>query len=315
VLGEGHRQELGGSLAALKKDYVTEAQPAIALVHSPFWWPVVNDVAEAFSWPVVYDCMDLHAGFSTANPILLEYERELLTRAQLVVASSAVLEAQARRFNQNVLLLRNGCDYEHFSRVRPKPRKGRPIIGYYGAIAEWFDTDLVTDLARRRPDWDFILVGSTHGADIRRLQQLPNVSLPGEKPYSELLMWLARFDVAILPFKRNPLTEAANPVKAYEILAAGKPLVSVPLPEIRTFGHLVRVATAVGDFERQIELELCHPEGDLKSRRQVFAKENSWDRRFDLLRRGIRPTGSNNFRNSRPKVGIPIQFGCETNMQ
>src|SRR5262249_53405777 len=135
-------------------------------------------------------------------------------------------------------------------------RAGTRVVGYYGAIAEWFDSDLVADLAERRPDWRFILVGSTFTADLRRLARLENVDLVGEVPYGQVPRWLSLFDVTILPFRRNALTEATNPVKAYEILAAGKPLVSVPLPEMVRLAPLIRLASSAGEFEKEIAEEL-----------------------------------------------------------
>jgi glycosyltransferase involved in cell wall biosynthesis len=258
-------------------------QAAVALVQLPFWWPLARQAAIAFAWPVVYDCMDHHAGFSTNHRRMLRQEREMLRRADLVVTSSAVLQAKARRYNRNVLLLRNGCDYVHFAKGALQPRPGRPVIGYFGAIAEWFDTELVAELAERRPDWDFVLVGSTFGADPSRLSKLPNVSLPGEQTYAEIPAWLARFHVTILPFKRTALTRATNPVKAYEILASGKPLVSVPLPEVARLAPLVRLASTVAQFEHQIELELSRPDPALAARRQSFARENTWEKRYEEL--------------------------------
>jgi hypothetical protein len=111
------------------------------------------------------------------------------------------------------------------------------------------------------------------------------VSLPGEKPYSQIPAWLAKFDVAILPFKRTPLTEAANPVKAYEILASGKPLVSVPLPELLPLKPLVRLASTVDEFEREIlqELKPNRTDRTLQRRRRAFARQNTWDQRFREL--------------------------------
>jgi glycosyltransferase involved in cell wall biosynthesis len=281
VLDETSRSGLLASLAALQRAHLSDT--TVAMVQSPFWWPVAREAAAQFGWPVVYDCMDHHAGFATSHPLLVEQERELLVRAELVVASSGVLEAQARKRNGNVLLLRNACDYDHFAEAPPKTRGGRPTIGYYGAIAEWFDSDLVADLAERRPGWDFILVGSTVGADTRRLSNLHNVSLPGEKPYVEIPGWLAKFDVTILPFRRTPLTEATNPVKAYEILAAGKPLVSVPLPEMRLLIPLVRLARTAAEFRREIAAELSRPDPKLSVRRRAFARANTWRKRFEAI--------------------------------
>src|SRR2546422_10832227 len=124
--------------------------------------------------------MDHHASFSTNDQAMLDHEPELLSSADLVVVSPDALQTQAQQANQNVLLVRNACDYNHFARVsvstasgsdRPTVRTAsgsdrpkRPVIGYYGAIADWFDSDLVADLARRSPKWYFILVGCTFDA-------------------------------------------------------------------------------------------------------------------------------------------------------
>lgn len=181
-----------------------------------------------------------------------------------------------------MVLLRNACDFDHFART-PSANNARPVIGYYGAIADWFDSALVAELAERRRDWDFILVGSTYGADISRLANLPNVSLPGEEAYESLPEWLGRFDVAIIPFKRTSLTEATNPVKVYEILAGGKPIVSVPIPEVAALAPLVRLASSAEEFEREIAAALAHDVGSAEERR-AFAREHTWDRRFEVLR-------------------------------
>jgi glycosyltransferase involved in cell wall biosynthesis len=251
------------------------------IVQSPSWWPLARDARQRFGWPVVYDCMDLHAGFAAVRRSTVAIESELLADADVVVVSSAMLERQALQKRRDVVMVRNGCDYEHFAATAPS-RNARPVIGYYGAIAEWFDAAIVAELAARRPDWDFILVGATYGGAIARLAKLPNVSLPGEQAYESLPEWLGRFDVAIIPFRRIPLTEATNPVKVYELLAAGKAVVSVPIPEVAALAPLVRLASTAEEFEREIEAALIDDPGAAEARR-AFARENTWERRFDLL--------------------------------
>ena len=157
------------------------------------------------------------------------------------------------------------------------------MIGYYGALEDWIDTDLVADLAERRPDWRFVLVGRPVSADVSRLGRLPNVALPGEQPYAAIPGWLYRFDVAIIPFKRTPLTEATNPVKAYEVLAAGKPIVSVPIPEMQAMASLVRLASNAEEFERQVEDALRPEDPALIEARRAFAREHTWADRFAVL--------------------------------
>jgi hypothetical protein len=114
--------------------------------------------------------------------------------------------------------------------------------------------------------------------------------MPGEKHYSAIPDWLGRFDVAILPFKRMPLTEATNPVKAYEILASGKPLVSVAIPEMAALAPLVRLASTVDEFENEISAALAEEPGELAEKRRAFAKEHTWEDRFESLSSGIRLT-------------------------
>lgn len=245
----------------------------LIVVQHPKW----AALARQLGGRVIYDCMDHIAGFTTEARN--DDERRLMESADLVVVSSAALEQEARKHAKNVVVIRNGCDYEHFAKT---PRAGGPrkVIGYYGAISDWFDVPLVAQLAKRRPEWDFLLIGSTYGADVLPLGELPNVTLAGEKPYAELPEWLGVMDVCIIPFRRNPLTEAANPVKVYEILAAGKPVVSVPIPEVAILAPLVRLASDAKEFEREIEEAL--DDHDVEPRR-AFAREQTWEKRFEEL--------------------------------
>lgn len=279
-LGDLARDRLFSALDALRGEAAIGT--AVMMVQLPFWGPLACQARERFGWPMVYDCMDFHAGFSTVRRAMVADEEELLATADVVVASSTMLERRALQHRAAVLVVRNACDYEHFAKT-PPARNARPVIGYYGAIADWFDSALVAELARRRTDWDFVLVGSTFGADISALVRLPNVALPGEEAYESLPEWLGRFDVAIIPFKRTPLTEATNPVKVYEMLAGGRPVVSVPIPEVAALAPLVRLASNAAEFEREIEAALAE-QGGAEARR-AFAREHTWEKRFEVLER------------------------------
>lgn len=269
------------SLDALRRDLGLGA--TVSLVELPFWWPLAERARERRSWPVVYDCMDYHPGFSTNDTAMLETENALISGADLVVVSSAFLEREVGHHARRLLRVPNACDYDAFAAVPPPPRGPSPVVGYYGAIADWFDADLVADLAERRPDWKFLLVGSTFTADLSRLSKLPNVELPGEVPYADLPGWIARMDVLLIPFRRTELTEATNPVKAYEILAAGRPLVSVPLPEVVALGDLVRLAGTAAEMEREVLAALRTDGEAARERRRAFAREQTWSHRFETL--------------------------------
>ncbi|HVT44046.1 MAG TPA: glycosyltransferase [Thermoanaerobaculia bacterium] len=280
-LSKGETKALFSSVDALRRDLSVNA--AISVVQLPFWTPVASMAREELSWPLVYDCMDHHSGFSTSTSATPRFERELLTKADLVVTSSAFLEERARTHNNKVILVRNGCEFDRFAAAVRSEMNQRPVIGYYGAIADWFDSELVADIAESSPHWDFILVGSTHLADTSRLSRLPNVSLLGEKHYEEIPDWLAKFDVAIIPFKRIPLTEATNPVKVYEMLAAGKPVVSVPIPEVEALAPLVRLASGPREFAEEIRNALEERDPAVIEKRRQFASQNTWASRYRAM--------------------------------
>jgi GT2 family glycosyltransferase/glycosyltransferase involved in cell wall biosynthesis len=274
---------IASALDALRRDLLLGS--VVTVVELPFWWPLAATLREERGWPVVYDCMDHHAGFSTSDPAHSSIEAEMIRGADLVTATSQGLVTDCAALRERVVLLRNACDFDRFAQVTPRRRGPRPVVGYYGAIADWFDADLVADLATRRPDWDFLLIGSTYTGDTSRLATLANVTLPGEQPYASLPDWLARIDVLLLPFKKNALTAATNPVKVYEILAAGRPLVATSLPEMTAFGDHVRTADDAAGFEAAILAALEEDPTASARKRRAFARHETWTARTrDLLR-------------------------------
>ena len=261
----------------------------LGVVHLPFWAPLALDVSGS---KIVYDCMDYHAGFSTNSGRMLQYENTLIERSELVIVSSNDLDKKIVSPKRK-LLLRNGCEYDYFSKVVPPSSEvvkyARPLIGYYGAISEWFDVELVFKLAKATPQWQYVLIGNTFGADVAPLKKLENVVLLGEKPYRELTGYLSVFDVCLIPFKLTPLTLATNPIKFYEYSAAGKPTVATRLPELESFGDLVTLADDAEGFQRAIE-SLLHEDGknNRSKKLQLFAHSNTWDQRFSVLESAIR---------------------------
>ena len=245
----------------------------LVIVQHPRWASVARQLGDR----VIYDCMDDISSFTTEAKN--DDERRLMASADRVVVTSAALEREARKHATNVAIVRNGCDYEHFAKTQ-KAAGPRKVIGYYGAISDWFDVALVAQLAKRRPDWDFLLIGSTYGANVLPFAGLPNVTLPGEKPYAELPEWLGVMDVCIIPFRRIPLTEATNPVKVYEMLAAGKPVVSVPIPEVAALAPLVRLAGTAEELEREILAAFADEDAEA---RRAFAREQTWEKRFEEM--------------------------------
>lgn len=269
---------------------IRHAKPASIhyLVQFPGWWPVAQRLKEALGGTVVFDCMDDHAGFFTNTAEAIKMEQQLIEAADLVVASSLLLEDRCHVLNSRTVQIKNGTEFEHFA--HPK-RNGlldqyadRPIVGYYGAISDWFDMDLLAHCARSKPEWNFVLIGSTMGSDLEPVRGLSNVHLLGEKPYAELPGYFAYFDVCTIPFKLVPLTLATNPVKFYEYLSAGKPVVSIDLPELAVYADDCYLAHNGKEFVAQLEVAMGEKDEPEKiARRIALAKENSWDARVASL--------------------------------
>ena len=254
----------------------------VSLLNHPFWHPLAQKLSNNL---VVYDCFDHHAGFSDTSPQILELESTLLKEADLVLCSAKKLLNRATEVAKKTLLVQNGADYEHFAvatRHAP-PEKQRPIVGYFGAIADWFDGELVAEAALGFPDCQFVLVGSTFRAEISTLRMLPNVTFVGEVPYEELPTYLESFDVCLIPFKDLELTRATNPVKIYEYLSAGKPVVAVRLPELEPISDLVYLAQTREEFKKCLYQALEEAPDTRLEERQAYARENTWEKRAELL--------------------------------
>jgi GT2 family glycosyltransferase/glycosyltransferase involved in cell wall biosynthesis len=281
------------------------ARPAVAVLHLPFWRSVAIKISSA---ALIYDCMDYHAGFSNTSDGIRGEEQKLVNQADIVVTSSLALSNHVQGAVANVLI-RNGAEVEFFS-APPEAivaRSPRPTVGYFGTIAEWFDTELVAAAANAFLDWDFVLIGSAAHADVSKLRRFPNVKLPGERPYAELPGWLHSFDICIIPFKLNDLILHTNPVKLYEYLSAGKPVVATPLPELVLLEDgLVHIAGTKETFLEKLSSAMSEC-GDLEkvNARRRWAAEQTWDDRADKFCRVIR--------SCLPKVSVVVL--CHNNLE
>lgn len=268
------------------------AADTVSLVQHPFWLAAASVLPGA---RLVYDCMDHHEGFGNVPPEMIALERSLLAMADLTVTTSAWLNDVVSDKTSRRTIIRNAGEFAHFSE-RPADvhadRKGRRIIGYYGAIAEWFDVELVAKIAQHFPDCAVVLVGADTVNARGALGRYPNVVFTGEIPYTELPRYLHAFDVCLLPFRVVPLTLATNPVKVYEYLSAGKPAVVVDLPEMAQFNGLVDVALDHDEFLPAIARHLSAGKNDTAAAaRRAFAREQTWAHRAQDLIAQVESSG------------------------
>lgn len=262
---------------------------------NPLTWtflPSTADVAGTLGEQfLVYHCVDEFSEFTgTDKAGLLEMERRLIGKADLVVVSSAPLYENKREMNPNTFLVTHGVEIEHFRKAcdpnKMVPREiaalPQPVIGFYGLVADWIDLDLIRFLALARPRWSFVLIGTVE-TDTRAVKDLANVQLLGRRDYAALPAYCKGFSVAIVPFRINELALAANPLKMREYLAAGLPVVSTALPEARRLGNLVRIGENYPDFLGQIDALLAEGKiGPQPAISQAMEAE-SWDHKVAEL--------------------------------
>ena len=240
---------------------------------------------------LVYDCNDAHADFPGLPPWSRQYQEKTLRCADRVIVSVKRLREDAIRVRGNdhdVRVVENGVDYGAFHRAlewRDTTPRARPRIGYLGAIAPWFDFDLVSVAAAARPQWEFALVGPVlagAGPALARLAALPNVKVEPAVPHDDVPRVLAGFDVGLIPFKLNALTAGVNPNKMYEYLAAGVPVVSTPFsPDVEVdAGAVTRAPDATG-FVAACDHYLTLPaaaRAGMNARASEIAAAHDWGR-------------------------------------
>jgi glycosyltransferase involved in cell wall biosynthesis len=236
---------------------------------------------------VIYHCVDEYSQFSgVPKDVIIRMERELIRRADLVFTSAEKLCAERREINPRTHFIPHGVDVAHFSRALDPATAvaseiatlPKPVIGFFGLLADWVDLDMIGALARARPQWSFALVGKAQ-TDLHAVQGLPNVHLIGQQPYSALPGYCRGFDVGLIPFRMNELTLRVNPLKLREYLAAGLPVVSTPLPEVVRYQGVVHIATHRESFLGEIEAALKERTGERDRGRVEMMRSEGWEAR------------------------------------
>ena len=296
LLSSAQLDEVAANLLALEA--YCAGSPIIRIAQHPFWTPLMRQWDDGV---LIYDMMDDHSGFLGNGAWLPQQEGELLAAADLVTVAADMLARKAQD-SKTCITIKNAADRDHFSSVRLRAIDDAPVrIGYYGAISHWFDSELVSECAKAHPEWEFELVGSTFQADLQDLGSLPNVLMRGEQPYDAISDYLSGWDVGIIPFKLLPLTLATNPVKVYEYLTAGRPVVATALPELTQspVSEWVRVASGAAEFTVALEAAVTEARNpELGKQRRYAVRNESWSDRAERLEAGIAPRS--------PKVSVVV---------
>ncbi|MCB9561104.1 MAG: glycosyltransferase [Kofleriaceae bacterium] len=255
----------------------------------------------------VYYCVDEWSMFTYLDgTATVDAERALLDRVDCVFAINHALTEAKRQRNPEAHVSPHGVDHAAFARALdpataipadlaaiPGPR-----VGFYGTIQDWVDQDLIAQVAARRPDWSFVLLGQEL-VDASRLRALPNVHLLGRRPHDELPAYCKGFDVGIIPYAAIERMAFVNPIKLREYLSAGLPVVSTAVPEVMRYPDWCAIARTADEFEAAIARELAGDSAERRRARSAAMITETWAARVaqvsdtvDEVARRKRPAGT-----------------------
>lgn len=256
---------------------------------------------------VIYDFVDELSseisGYNITSKMIEDHEKLLRDKENVLVVSTAKkLKDIANKFreeNENNILAPNAVNLEDFKnhgheigeKIQPIVNKRKPIIGYYGALAKWFDYKLIEQLAKEREDYEIVLIGMDYDGsyDQSNLKDYSNISYLGMIDYKDLINYSRYFDVCIVPFIKNDITDSTSPLKIFEYMALEKPIVTTDINECKNYESCL-VSKDYDEFIRNIDkalkLEIDNKEYFNILRRE--AEENTWDNRAELIKEAIK---------------------------
>lgn len=253
-----------------------------------FYTPMAMDfAADLQPLATIFDCMDELSAFKFAPPELIENERRLLEKADLVFTGGQSLYEAKKDKHPRVFAFPSSIDAAHFEqarRIAEQPSDQHsiayPRLGYYGVIDERIDLPLLDEAAALRPDWQFVMIGPVVKIGEHELPRRANIHYLGGKSYQELPAYLAGWDVALMPFALNDSTKYISPTKTPEYLAGGKPVVSTQIRDVvRPYGDLglVHIAATTKEFVAACQVALSEDANARIEQADKFLSQNSWD--------------------------------------
>ncbi|MGD6967744.1 glycosyltransferase [Rossellomorea vietnamensis] len=269
-----------------------------------YTFPGFPKVKELLKWEkVMYDCSDLWAApiAGSKNIVtklregsILQAENQILERADVVYATSDYLGEKVleKRKNAPVHVIENGVEFEKFLNAPPLTdsrllEMKRPILGYIGGIKPKIDFSLIKEMALNHKQWNFVFIGpdATNGDKVfKEIQQLPNVHSLGSIDPEEVPAYMKHLDAGILPYKESIYNKAVFPLKLFEYLAVGVPIVGMGLPSTTKYEKegLFYYAHTKAEFIENCEKAVSIRYEQEKARIS-YAEENDWDEKFGSM--------------------------------
>jgi len=235
---------------------------------------------------LVYDCVDRHSAYTgMIDPAVVDaMEKDLASRADVVFCTAQGLYETLVEYNPHTRLIPNGAAYELFSQAAGESQgagKKQPVLGFVGMLQDCIAYDYLLAAAKAFPQARIQLIGRVMpGVDISALEAQPNIELLGLLPQTELPSRMKDFDLCLNLFAPGRLSKDVSPLKFYEYLATGKPIVSTTEPlQVQDYKDLIYIAESPAHFVELCRQALAEKDPELRRRRMEAGKAASWDNR------------------------------------
>jgi glycosyltransferase involved in cell wall biosynthesis len=249
-----HIDELAGVLTQL----LGSASIPLAWFYSPSFCTVLDQMKFG---TVIYDCMDELSLFKGAPASLIQQERDLLEKSDIVFTGGRSLYEAKTPHHPNVHCFPSSVDFDHFARAKNGINLPHdiidipsPIVGYFGVVDERLDLELIEQTAAQLPEVSFVFIGPVVKISDSDLPRLPNIYYLGMKAYQTLPNYLKAFNIAMMPFALNDATKYISPTKTLEYMAAGKPIISTRVKDVeREYSTSVHLVSNAAEFAEEIK--------------------------------------------------------------
>jgi len=271
----------------------------ILWLYGPYHVGLVGKFGEKLSCYLNYDEFADYVANRRIKDLIQQYEADLCSRVDVVFATSRAQVKVRSAYNPNTHWIPNAVDFDLFNRALTPGLAApadivqipRPIIGYAGRLARQIDVELMQRVAKEYPECSLVFVGPDelpNTEEVRDLRALPNVHFLGLKQPAELANYLQFFDAALIPYRLVGHVLSGYPTKLHEYLAAGRAVVSINLPELQPYGHVVRTAVTHDEFIDQVRQALGDNTPEAIEARVAVARQNTWEQRVEEIHRVLR---------------------------
>lgn len=248
---------------------------------------------------IIYDCVDRHSAYKgmIIPEVVDKMEADLSQKASQVFCTAQGLYDTLIAYNRNTKLIPNGAAYEIFSQAaadgQHKKTGEKPVFGFVGMLQECIDYKYIERLAKEFPQGEIVLIGKAlPGVDLSTLKKYPNIKFAGLIPQSELPEHIKKFDVCINVFQEGRLSKDVSPLKLYEYLASGKPVVSTKEPlQVTDFADVVYICDNIEDFVIKCGQALSESDPQKVKKRMEYGRLCSWDERVKQMEEILKQNG------------------------